>query len=227
MKRLGFALLIGLGGMAILLSLGIWQVQRLAWKQDLLAEIEAQISTAPVALPASPTPERDRYLPVTVTGTIAEGPHARMLASRRQVGAVHRHIVPVETADGRRILVDLGWTEAEADLPELPAGPLSLTGNLDWPREVDGFTPAPDLDAHLWYARDVAAMSEAYGTRPILLVLREMPRTELGVTPWPVDTGGIPNDHLQYAVTWFSLAAIWGGMTLLFVARTRRKAKEG
>lgn len=227
MIRLGFPLLIGLGGLTILVALGTWQVQRLAWKQDLLAGIEARIDADPVPLPADPSPDEDRYLPVTITGEIAGGPRARMLASRRQVGAVHRHIVPVETADGRRILVDLGWTPADTGLPRLPADPLTLTGNLDWPREVDGFTPAPDLDVQLWHARDVPALADALGTEQILLVLRETPQAGLGVTPWPVDTGGIPNDHLEYAVTWFSLAGIWVGMTLLFVLRTRRKAKEG
>ena len=227
MKRFGFALLIGIGGMAILLSLGIWQVQRLAWKQDLLAGIEARIAADPVDRQAEPSPEDDRYLHVTVTGSFVDSPPLSMLASRRQTGAVHRHIAAFVAVGGRRILVDLGWTPADVALPDLPDGELTLTGNLDWPRETDSFTPEPDRDARLWYARDVPSMAEALGTRPILLVLRDMPETDLGVTPWPVDTGGIPNDHLQYAITWFSLAAIWGGMTLLFVRRTRRKAKEG
>lgn len=227
MTRLGFALLIGLGGAAILVALGVWQVQRLTWKQDLLAGIESRIAADPEALPENPVPDEDRYLPVTVTGTIADGPRARMLASRWQVGAVHRHVVPVEVAGGRRILADLGWTPTDTALPELPDGPLTLTGNLDWPREVDGFTPAPDLDAHLWYARDVPALARALGTEPILLVLREAPQADLGVTPWPVDTGRIPNDHREYALTWFSLAAIWGGMTMLYIRRTRRKTKKG
>ena len=227
MRRVAFALLIGGGGLAILLALGIWQVQRLAWKQDLLAGIEARIAADPVPLPESPSPEADRYLPVTVAGTFADGPRARMLASRRQIGAVYRHIVPFQTVDGSRILVDLGWTPVDTALPDLPDGPMTLAGNLDWPREADGFTPAPDLDAELWYARDVPAMAEVLDTRPILLILRESPQSDLGVTPWPVDTTGIPNDHMQYALTWFSLAAIWVGMTLLFVLRTRRKAKEG
>jgi surfeit locus 1 family protein len=227
MKRQAFAVLIGLGGFAILVGLGIWQVQRLAWKQDLLAGIEARIGADPGPLPADPDPETDRYMPVTVTGTFLDGPHARMLASRRQIGAVYRHIVPFETTDGRAMLVDIGWTPADMSLPELPDGQLTLTGNLDWPRETDSFTPEPDLDAQLWYARDVSAMAEEFDTRPILLVLRELPQNDLRVTPWPVDTTGIPNDHLQYAITWFSLAIIWAGMTVLFVLRNRRNAGKG
>ncbi len=226
MKRFGFAMLIGLGGIAILVSLGVWQVQRLAWKQALLTNIEDRIAAEPVALPEAPDPDQDRYLPVTVTGSIAEGSGVRLLASRRQIGAVYRHVVPFETSDRRRILLDIGWTRPENEFPDLPDDQVTLTGNLDWPRETDGFTPAPDREARLWYARDVPAMAASLGTEPILLVLREMPHTDLGVTPWPVDTAGIPNDHMQYAVTWFSLAAIWGGMTVLFVQRSRRKDKE-
>ena len=100
---------------------------------------------------------------------------------------------------------------------------LTITGNLDAPQEADGFTPPPDLGGNIWFARDVPAMADALGTDPVLVVLRDAPETELGVTPWPVDTAGIPNDHLQYAITWFSLTAIWVGMTFHFLRRTRAK----
>ena len=79
---------------------------------------------------------------------------------------------------------------------------------------------------NIWFARDVEALAAQFNTQPIMVVLREMPESDLGVTPWPVDTAGIPNDHLQYAITWFSLAVIWGGMTLYFLLRTTRSRKE-
>ncbi|THH37254.1 SURF1 family protein [Aliishimia ponticola] len=221
--RLLFPLVIGLGGIALLVSLGTWQVQRLGWKEALLADIETRIAADPVPLPVQPDPDADRYLPVRVEGRFVPDVQAKMLASRRQIGAVHRHIVPFETLTDGRILVDIGWTEDDTALAPLPTVPVMLTGNLDWPRETDGFTPAPDLKDNFWFARDVPAMAQAYDTRPILLVLRAAPNTVLGTTPWPVDTAGIPNDHLQYAITWFSLAAIWGAMTFLFVWRSRNK----
>jgi len=225
MKRLLFPLVIGIGGLAILLYLGIWQVQRLAWKEGLLTEIETRIAAAPVSLPAQPDPDIDRYLPVETSGRFAAQPRAQMLASRRQIGAVHRNLAVFETDADGRILVDIGWTLDDAPPPDLPEERITLVGNLDWPREADGFTPEPDLSEDFWFARDVAAMAQAYETREILLVLREMPQTDLGTTPWPVDTAGIPNDHLQYALTWFSLAAIWIMMTALFLWRSRAQAQ--
>jgi len=217
--RIAFAGLIGLGGLAILLSLGVWQIQRLAWKEALLDDIATRISAAPVALPSALDPETHRYVPVQVAGTFRNDTSARMLASRRRVGAVYRHILPFKTQSGEAILVDIGWTLADRALPTVPQMPVTLTGNLDWPRERDGFTPEPDLNAGLWYARDVPALAEALGTAPVLLVLREQPSPKLPATPWPVDTSNVPNDHLQYAITWFSLAAIWLAMTVFFLLR--------
>ncbi|MGZ2258584.1 SURF1 family protein [Roseobacter sp. A03A-229] len=225
--RLWFGLIVGVVGVGILVSLGIWQVQRLAWKEDLLARIETQIVAAPVPLRQALEPEVQRYSPVTVTGAFdAETPPIRILASRKTVGAVYRIIRPFQAEDYGRILVDTGWVVDDAGTPPAPsADRITLVGNLDTPNEADGFTPAPDLDDNIWFARDVPQMARALSTEPLLVVLRDAPESDLGVTPWPVDTAGIPNDHLQYAITWFSLAVIWGAMTVYFLLRTRRSAR--
>ena len=219
--RLWFGLVIGVVGVGVLLWLGSWQVQRLIWKQDLLARIDAEIGATPIALQEALAPEFRRYAPVTVTGTFSTG-HIRMLASRKTTGPVHRIIRPFATEGQGTVLVDTGWQRDGATVPEVAPNPITIIGNLDNPIEADRFTPAPDLDANLWFARDVSAMAVALDTRPVLIVLRDAPDTELGVTPWPVDTAGIPNDHLQYAITWFSLAAIWLIMTLYFIRPSRR-----
>ncbi|WP_299963401.1 SURF1 family protein [uncultured Roseobacter sp.] len=215
MGRLAFLLIFGLGGAAILISLGIWQVQRLAWKEDLLARIEAEIAADPVAL----APGLPRYAPVRLTGQFGDAQPLQVLASRKTIGAVYRIIRPFEVNGHGPVLVDTGWIRDDAPLPAAPDGPVTLTGNLDSPIEADGFTPAPDLAENIWFARDVPAMAETLGTQPVLVVLRETPETDLGVTPWPVDTAGISNDHLQYAITWFSLSAIWLAMTAVFLRR--------
>ncbi|MEM6757924.1 MAG: SURF1 family protein [Pseudomonadota bacterium] len=222
--RVWFLLIVGCCGVGILVWLGTWQVQRLGWKEGLLSSIEAQISADPQPLDAAVTPSFQRYAPVTVTGTFGDR-HIRMLASRKSIGPVYRIIRPFAVEGASPILIDTGWVPDGTAVPDPANGLLTLTGNLDAPIEADGFTPAPDLENNLWFARDVPAMADALGTRPILVVLREMPATDLGVTPWPVDTAGIPNDHLQYAVTWFSLALIWGAMTAYFLLRTRRSAR--
>lgn len=225
MGRWAFLLIVGLGGVAILVSLGVWQVQRLAWKQGVIADIEARIAADPVALPEAPDFERDAYLPVEVTGTWRDGV-IRVLVSQKQVGAGYRIIRPLTTDDGI-ILVDLGFVPtAGAEALQLEVGgPVTVVGNLQWPRETDSFTPVPDRANNIWFARDVDLMAEALDTRPVLLVRREAPQPAGPITPLPVDTAAIPNDHLQYALTWFSLSAIWGGMTLYFLRRPRAARK--
>ena len=222
--RLWFLLIVGLVGTGILVWLGMWQVQRLSWKEDLLARIETRIADDPVPLGQAIAPDFQRYAPITVTGRFADG-HIRMLASRRSIGPVHRIIRPFDTTENGRILIDTGWQPDGVPVAAVSETPLTLVGNLDNPQEADGFTPTPDLAANLWFARDVPAMADTLGTAPILVVLRDAPETDLGVTPWPVDTAGIPNDHLQYAITWFSLAVIWAAMTAYFLLRTRRGAR--
>ena len=224
MRRFLFLMTFGAIGAAILIGLGVWQVQRLAWKEALLARIEAQISADPVPLIEATQPDVVRYAPVMVTGAFGDR-HIRMLASRKTTGAVHRVIRPFEIEDFGPVLVDTGWLPDEAQVPGAPEVRLTIVGNLDAPNEADGFTPEPDLARNLWFARDVPAMAQALNTQPILIVLRDAPETDLGVTPWPVDTAGIPNDHLQYAITWFSLAAIWVLMTAYFVLRTNRSPR--
>ena len=219
MGRIAFLIIVGAGGAAILLGLGIWQVQRLAWKQNLLAEIETRIAAEPVALPESLEPERDAYLPVEVTGVLGTD-HVRVLVSRKGAGAGYRVIRPL-IRDTDRLLVDMGFIAvAEADALRFEDGPaVTIVGNLQWPQEVDSFTPEPDLDGNVWFARDVEALADHLGTDPVLVVRRDPPAASGPLMPMPVDTAAIPNDHLQYAATWFSLAAIWSGMTIYFLRR--------
>ncbi|NKX43685.1 SURF1 family protein [Roseicyclus persicicus] len=224
MGRVIGALVLGLGGAAILLSLGVWQVQRLGWKQGVLVEIEARIAADPVDLPATPDPVADRYLPVAVTGVFGEG-FVRVLVSQRGIGAGYRIISPLETAEGRRLLVDRGVVPVADAVPLAPEGVVTVTGNLHWPEERDGFTPENDLDDNIWFAREVDVLAAHLETGPVLVIARSLDPAEAGVTPLPVGTEGIPNDHLNYAITWFSLAAVWLGMTGFLLWRIRRRSE--
>jgi surfeit locus 1 family protein len=220
-----FLLTFGLIGAAILIGLGTWQLQRLDWKQGVLADIDSRISSAPVPVPATPDPDADKYLPVQATGTVLAG-EAHVLVSIKDVGPGYRIIAPFELSDGRAILLDRGFVRDSAKDTARTTGPLSVTGNLHWPNEVDSYTPAPDLDGNTWFARDVPALAQALGTDPVLLIARTTSEPAPTVTPLPVDSAGIPNDHLQYAITWFSLAAIWLVMTFLFMRGPRTKPES-
>jgi len=219
-RRLIPPLLFGALGIAALISLGVWQLHRLSWKQAILAEIDTRIAAPVVALPANPDPQADRYLPVTATGTLSPGP--MVLTSTRRRGPGHRVIAVLDTG-ARRVLVDLGFLPQEVTAGALPGGPVRITGNLHWPDETDSYTPEPELAHNLWFARDVPAMAAALQTEPLMIVARRVSPPIAGIIPLPVTSVGVANNHLQYAITWFSLAFVWLGMTGLFVWRIRRQ----
>lgn len=225
MKRFVLPLIFGLLGTAVLLSLGVWQVQRLNWKEGILAQIDARIGDAPVGLPATPTEAVDEYLPVTVPGTF-QPDSLDVLISIREQGPGFRVIQTFQTEDERRILVDRGFLPEAQKADARPLGAVTITGNLLWPDEVDGFTPDPDMGRNMWFARDLPRMADALGAEPILIVQRDPSALDGPIRPFPVDSSGISNDHLQYAVTWFSLAAIWVLMTGYFLWRQRRPNQD-
>lgn len=213
-------LIFGLAGAAILIWLGLWQVQRLEWKHDMLARIEAQILARPMSLEAALALQDHEFQPVTLTGhSTAEELH--VLTSIKQIGAVYRIITAFETEEGQRILLDRGYipvTDKNAPRSEIIG---QVTGNLRTPDESDKYTPAPDIDGNIWFARDVIPMAKALNTTPVFVILRSTPEIDPHVTPFPVDTLGIPNDHLSYAITWFSLAFVWLGMTCFLLWRIK------
>ncbi len=220
MRRILFVIF-GLAGLGILLFLGTWQLQRLTWKEGVLAQIESRVGATPVALPAMPDPKADRYLPVAISGEMLEG-EVHVLVSVKQVGPGYRVISSMEVGD-RYVLVDRGFISLEAKDTPRATGPMEVVGNLHWPDEIDGFTPEADVDANIWFAREVDQLAALLGTEPVLVIARS--KTDPGITPLPVSTTGIPNDHLQYAITWFSLAVVWAAMIVYFLRRSRNHPK--
>lgn len=222
MRRFLFVLIIAVAGSAILVSLGNWQVRRLAWKEGVLSEITSRISDAPVAIPAAPDPSSDRFLAVTTEGQMLPR-EIHVLVSVKKVGPGYRVIAPFETSDGRRILIDRGFVPTEAKNTARAIGGMTITGNLHWPDEIDGYTPDPDRAGNIWFARDVPMLAEALDTETTMIIAKS--DTDPGIVPLPVDTAGIPNDHLQYAVTWYGLALVWAAMSIYFLWRTRARRK--
>ena len=224
MSRLILPLVFGLIGTAILVSLGNWQVRRLAEKEAYLAAIDARISDSPVAIPDVADPAQDRFLPVRVAGTMTDD-ELHVLVSTKKLGAGYRVISAFETEAGRRIMIDRGHVPIPAKEAARLIGPMTVTGNLHWPEEIDSFTPETDLEANIRFARDVPDMAATLGTEPILLIARDSAPNDPSVTPLPVDTSGIPNDHLEYIVTWYGLAIVWVLMTLYYLLRMRKPKK--
>ena len=222
MRKLLFPLILGLGGVAVLLWLGTWQLQRLAWKEGILADVDARLAAPAAVLPTAPTEAEDEYRAVSLTGTPV-GEELHVLVSGTAAGTGYLAITAFETDTGRRILLDQGLLPLEdKDLPR-PDRPVDVTGTLIWPDDVNSSTPAPDLGRNIWFGRDVAAMAAALDTEPLMVTVRQMSPPDPRLTPLPIDSAGIKNDHLEYAITWFLLAAVWAVMSGFLVIRTLRQ----
>lgn len=221
MRRYLFPLILGVLGCAILISLGVWQLHRLAWKESMLTDIQRSIEGAPVPLPAAVDPSM-KYLPVTVSGTTT-GQEIDVLSGTRESGGGYQIVSALVTDDGRRILLDRGFVDQDHKRDPRPPVRLDVVGNLHWPQEKGSATPAPNLDQNIWFARDVPAMAKALGTEPVLVVAAEVRGDAQGVEPIPVAIEGIPNNHLSYAVQWFMIAAVWAGMTVALIWRIRQR----
>jgi surfeit locus 1 family protein len=215
-----FPIFLGLAGVIILVLLGIWQVHRLDWKNDLLYNIEKKIMAEPVQLVANLSEVNDQYLSVIVEGEIQPG-EIHVLTSLKNVGPGFLIVVPLKLMDGRIIMVDMGFIPEIEKKLDRSRGRVNLVGNLLWPNETDGFTPLPDVNKNIWFARDLEKMSKHLKTDKVLVV---MTQSEPAGTPTPQRIGiHIANDHLGYAITWFSLAAVWFGMTILLLYRIRKQ----
>ncbi len=224
MRRYLIPMIIGLSGTLVLASFGVWQVQRLAWKEGILAEIEGRIAGPLVALPAVPELDQHRFLPVEVMGDF-DGTDVPVFLSHSG-GPIYRLIAAFQTDDGRRIMVDRGGISAAQPLDDArrtaAMSGVTVTGNLHWPDEVDSWTPERDANG-VYYGRDVLEMADELATEPVLVILREASENTPPATPLPVTTTGIPNNHLGYAVQWFGLAIVWAGMTLALLWRIRKR----
>ena len=213
-------ILIGILGVAILLSLTVWQIKRMAWKNNLLSKIEIKISSPVVEIPQGPSKQSHGFLPVKAYGRFLGRP-LKVLVSQKIYGAGYRLITAFELQDGRRVLIDRGFISVSDTMPIVPKIDGMVIGNLHWPKEIDSFTPENDLKNNIWFARDVPTMAKYLDTEPVLLILKSSDLDQENIMPLPVDTAGIPNNHLQYAITWFLLSLIWLGMSGYFVYRSR------
>ena len=214
--------------LAILLGLGVWQVERLAWKSALIAEREARLAEPAVPLPTDIT-DADAVLDalehrrVMLTGTYQ---HERTLylTGTRGGKAVFRLITPLARADGSTVLVDRGWVYAEKWEPatrpaSLVAGEVEVEGILRGPGRKGWFTPDNDAARNYWFWLDLAAMAESAGVDAPAVAVVAAPNAE-GVPVGQEFRVDIPNDHLHYAITWFILAV---ALVVIYVLSQRRQ----
>jgi len=222
-RRMMFPIFLGLVGAVILAGLGNWQLQRMAWKNAILADISARMQATPSAIPANPDPDVDNYRRVQIRG-ILDGPELHVLITRNPDGPGFRVIQKLNTETHGDIMIDLGTVPEAAKNTSREGGEVLIEGNLIWPDETDGYTPDADQVKNIWFARDVALMAEALETAPIMVVASATD-PQLEPRPWQVGIN-IPNDHLQYAITWFSLMVVWLVMTGYLLWQVKRDDKK-
>lgn len=218
------------GTFALLVGLGVWQLERLEWKLGLIAEVQRNLAAAPIPVDeALALGERAQYRRVAADGSFDNAKEAYAFATDASGGPVYHVIVPFALQDKRVLLVDRGVVPKERlDPATRRAGQLAdirhVVGVWRTPDAASAFTPAPDLAHRIWYARDTAAIAKADGVRLAAPVI-----VEADATPNP---GGWPkggqtvvafrNVHLQYAITWFALAVVLLGVYIAFhVSRGR------
>lgn len=212
-------------GLAILVALGAWQVQRLSWKTDLLAHIERLQGAIPVPLATAlgkPAAELDFVRARLDCPGLERSPTLRLYAVENGVAGA-RLIAACAAGDGS-ILIDRGFL-AEGEAQPLGAERLSVPviGVLRRPSRPNFVTPANDPAANRWYSRDLPAMAAALGAprpAPVMLMLESPPPAGGGPRPAALPTA-ISNRHLEYALTWFGLAAALAGVYVAMLWRRR------
>jgi surfeit locus 1 family protein len=214
----------GFGGVLILIALGSWQIQRLSWKQNILSEIELTTTATPRELPGNESKEKNQYMPVVTNGKILNS-EIHVLISIKYKGPGYRVISAFDLGT-RKVLLDQGFIPLNAKGNLSKSWQADVIGNLYWPDEIDSFTPKPDFTKGIWFARDVAEIAKKLGTDPVMIVAKSISPQRPEVIILPITPERIPNNHFQYAVTWFSLALVWAGMTLYLVWRIRYTKKK-
>lgn len=216
-----------------LLGLGIWQVQRLAWKTDLIARTEARLAAPPVAPPTEAgfaEMEAPEYLRLTLTGQYLEAPPTLVQALTVQ-GRGYWVMSPFISYDGQFILINRGFVpDAVRDsVPPPPLGEQQLTGLLRLTQPDGAFLRSNDPGAGRWFSRDVAAIAGSLGLPQVAPWFLDLGEPGMAVAPGQLPVPGLTvvqfrNSHLGYAATWFTLAALWAFGIFMLLRPDRNRA---
>ena len=208
---------------AILVGLGVWQLQRLQRKEALIATVNGHMAAAPVTLNAALAMSADavQYRKVALNGSFDNAREAYVFATAEGGTPVYHVLTPFVSDDGKVMMVDRGAIPAAKMAPGTRTplnGVTRLVGVWRVPDAPGWFTPKPDRAKHIWYSRDLVGIAAADGIHLAAPVVIEADATP-NPGGWP--KGGqtvvdFPNNHLQYALTWFGLAAGLIGVYLAY-----------
>lgn len=243
-RKPGTIALVGIAALllaALLAGLGVWQLDRLHWKLNLIAQVDARVHAAAVPAPGPAvwpgiTAAADQYRHVTVKGHFLNQDESLSEAVTRH-GAGFWVMTPFVTDRGFTVFVDRGFVPTENRDPASRAagqisGETTVTGLIRMSEPGGGFLRANDPAHGRWYSRDVAAMAAAHGLGDVAPYFID---ADARPNPGGLPIGGLtvvnfPNSHFGYALTWFGLAImVLGGFGYLVYdeLRLRRRYRRG
>ncbi|MEP9353706.1 SURF1 family protein [Xanthobacter sp. KR7-65] len=234
--------LVAIAAFGVLVGLGTWQLERLAWKEALLARVEARVHGAPQDVPAPAfwptlTREHDEYRKVRARGHFDHARETLVYTVRGEdaagplKGQGFLVVTPLIRADGPPILVNRGFVPSDRRDPASRAegqvaGEVEVTGLLRLPEEASWFVPANNPAQAIFYRMDPADIAAARGVAGAAPFVIDQ---DAGEAPGGLPAGGgtrlaFPNRHLEYALTWYGLAAALVGVVIA-VLWSRRKGR--
>ncbi|WP_333677069.1 SURF1 family protein [Dyella sp.] len=221
-------------------SLGNWQVHRLAWKRALITRVDARVHAPPIAPPTREqwpaiTAEKDEYLHVRLNGVFLHDQQTLVWAATDE-GSGYWVMTPLREVDGSIVLINRGfapvdWCGRDGHCAPGPGGEVTVTGLLRM-SEPSGFFRHNDPVHNNWYTRDIPAIAAARGLHDVAPYFVDADATQASGTQWP--EGGktvinFPNNHLSYLITWYLLALMVLGASV-YVGydeyRLRRRASN-
>jgi len=221
-------------GLVILILLGLWQLDRLAWKEALIATLHERLSAPPVDLPlhaewARLTPGNAEFRRVTLRVEFPDVPRAYVYAGAPALRADIKSpgyfvFAPARLPDGRTIVVNTGWVPLDRQ-DNWVGGSRQITGYLRWPEQPGPFVTDRDAAGGVWFLRDPRGMATVKGWGEVapFYIDQESPLPAAGLPrPGPL-TVNLRNNHLGYAWTWFGLAATLAGVFSFWLYSGRRK----
>ena len=225
-------------GLIALCALGTWQITRMYWKEDRIARVNDRVAQAPTSLDSisNLTKEEHEYLPVSVTGTYDHASETYFFTTEKygQPGWwVHTRM---DLDDGRALIINRGFVPYEQKNPETRAegqlqGSISLEGLLRFPLEEKPLGALEnDLESREFYWRNVGQMSSIMGKEsgdylPVILDRDDSPIAG-GLPRGGTTLIAFPNNHLQYAITWFGLALTLLGVGGYFIYSRKSAIKN-
>ncbi|MGG7519359.1 SURF1 family protein [Allorhizobium undicola] len=235
-RHVGRFILLGFLGLATaaFVALGIWQIERLGWKNDLIARVTDRVHSPAVAAPgpkewSAINRQNDEYRHVKVYGHFDHSRETLVYASTA-LGAGYWVLTPFNSEDGIR-LINRGFVPLDRKEPASRAagqleGDLTLSGLLRLDEPDGTLLRSNNSLQDRWYSRDINAIAAKRGIAPSVLApyFIDIDKTEV---PGGYPIGGMtqvtfPNNHLQYALTWFAMAVMSSGF-LVFLLREKRR----